>query len=183
MTAAEHPNPLLSELGPTPRVFRLALDDDERAAAAERLGAVSVDSIAGDLSVSRRGSDVFVRGKVESKLVRSCVTTLQPVVECIEDAIELRLTPEVTEADEQSPEDVDLLAEPFLVRGDRSGGSDDSGGRIDLVEILVQQTALAMAPFPHVDASPAAGDAVTSPDTQRPFAGLKELLDRKGRGD
>ncbi len=163
-----------------PREAHFEADEQMRAAIAQRLGVDEVKAFSGLVRLSRKGGDVVAEGRVAARLVRPCAVTLAAAEEVIDDGINLRLTAELTEEDERSAEDVDLLGPPFLV-----------DGRLDVAEILVQQAALAMTPFPRApDAAPepAPGDETAADETagngrHRPFAALKEMMAAKPDGD
>ncbi|MBI1394215.1 MAG: hypothetical protein GC152_15910 [Alphaproteobacteria bacterium] len=174
MTAGRWRIPL-ADLSGAPRRVTCAPDPEALAAIARRLQVEDVLDFKGQVELRAKGNDVHATGDVAATLVRRCVVTLDPLEERIEETIDLRLTPTLADADEGSAEDVDLLDAPFLV-----------DGAIDVLEILVQQTALGMDPFPRAPDAGDTGGAGVDPDaidpqspTHRPFAGLKDLMDGK----
>lgn len=146
----------------------------ERAALAERLDLVALDSLSATLRL-RRLPDGLIRlsGRFEADVVQSCVVTLAPVASHCAAAFTVRYgesaAPETLREIEVAAEGEDE-PEPLV------------GGEIDLGEAVVQQLAVSLDPYPRApgaalpeglagDAGPAAaGEAGRSP-----FAALAEL--------
>lgn len=177
--------PLLDDIGSDPKELSFEADRDVLHAVAERLKCPAVHSLSGSISIHAGGEDLFVSGQVSALLERECVVSLDRLEEPVQDDISLRLSPHLTEDDETSSEDVDVLGPPFV-----------ENGRLNIAEIFAQQVALAMDPFPRSPNSEneSTDDKVKTIDvgdetegaeveTHRPFETLSALLDKKdGKG-
>lgn len=132
----------------------------ERTAIAERLGILSVGSFTSDLHVQRELSgDIGVFGALRADVAQACVVTLEPVAERIEIQIAQRFTAR-PDAEEEEGEDP---LEPV------------EDGEIEIGEMLVQNLALALNPYPR--APGAAFEAVDDGEgaASSPFAALAAL--------
>ena len=157
----------------TGRHVDLVADEKTRAAVAESIGLRALPRLAARFDVSRRGrEDLRVVGRVSATVGQTCVVTLEPIDNEIDEAIDLVFEP--PPAQEFPQED--------------SGGSkvadDDApeplvGGIIDLGALAIEFLTLAIDPYPRKSgaafAAPATGD-----DPPHPFAALAAL--KKGRG-
>jgi uncharacterized metal-binding protein YceD (DUF177 family) len=113
----------------------------ERRALAERLDLEALDGLAATLRLRRvRGEMVRVSGTIAADVVQTCVVTLDPVPNHVEESFEELFAPPhlVPEMDEDSIMDFlsDDIPEPF------------ENGRIDLGEVVAQHLSLALDPFP-----------------------------------
>lgn len=113
--------------------WRIEADEAARKAIAERLQIPEVTRLAGELHVMRNSDGIDLSGRLGATLQRLCVASLEPMEETVSEAFEIRFS---TDAEPGGDIDVDA-PEPFPEEG------------LDLAEILVQQLALAMAPYPH----------------------------------
>ncbi|MBD0275271.1 MAG: DUF177 domain-containing protein, partial [Acetobacteraceae bacterium] len=151
--APEFSRPLsLGLVGPDGRREVLEADAAERAALARRFGIPAVESLRAELRL-RPEADGAVRaeGRLAAEVVQSCVVTLEPVAQRVDEAVALRLLP--------------AGAEPR----DEPDGPDDipsEDGVVDLGEAVAEQLALALDPYPRAPgaALPAeANDAAEHP--------------------
>ncbi|MEM9168793.1 MAG: hypothetical protein AAGC56_03990 [Pseudomonadota bacterium] len=155
-------------LGPDERAVTLQPDASARAAIAARLGVDGVLALRGDLTVAPTRDGVHVRGALTARLARTCVASLEPMTEAIEEAIDLAFSKAVDEdwtppADEAF--DLDDLSVESLPEGP-----------LDLAEILVQHLALSMAAHPRRADADAFVDKYASDHAISPFAGLKDAI-------
>lgn len=162
------------QVGSREIVREIEASSAERAALAERLDLVALDSLSATLRL-RRLPDGLIRlsGRFDADVVQSCVVTLAPVASHCAAAFTVRYgesaAPETLREIEVAAEGEDE-PEPLV------------GGEIDLGEAVVQQLAVSLDPYPRApgaalpeelagDAGPAAaGEAGRSP-----FAALAEL--------
>lgn len=118
------------------RTFDLAADPAALAAIAARLGVPAVERLAGRLVIAPEPGGFRLSGRVTAALSRVCVVTLAPLAETVDEAFELRFTPAGA-----SDDGADLTV-------DEDAPEPLEGDSLDLAEILVQQLALAMSPYP-----------------------------------
>jgi len=159
----------------------------ERAALAKRFELVSIDSLTAELTIiAASNGEVTVRGPMHAQIVQSCVTTLEPVPEMVEDEVKVLFSPHVSEEDMPSnPDDLEDLSEDELMALlDQPEPLVD--GKIDVGEVVSQFLAVAMNPYPRKDGAelPEAALVEEEADEERPnpfakLAGLKEQLEKK----
>lgn len=159
----------------------------ERAALAKRFELVLIDSLTAELTIiAASNGEVTVRGPMHAQIVQSCVTTLEPVPEMVEDEVKVLFSPHVSEEDMPSnPDDLEDLSEDELMALlDQPEPLVD--GKIDVGEVVSQFLAVAMNPYPRKDGAelPEAALIEEEADEERPnpfakLAGLKEQLEKK----
>jgi hypothetical protein len=157
----------------------LEANDSIRAAIAEIAGLREVMSASAsfDLKLKSNGR-VHVTGEVHGRIGQTCVVTLEPIENAIDEAVDLIFAPPeqiptlaalVDEAAQSEDEEVPDPPEPIV------------NGVIDLGRLATDVLFLAIDPYPRK------GDAVFEPPAEivdpaaHPFAALKAL--RKGDGD
>lgn len=148
----------------------------EREALARRLDIPAVETLKADVSVDAwRSEGVRITGRYHADIVQSCVVTLDPVHQAIEEEIDLIFVPEQSRlARPSSPIDGELHLDPE--------GEDIpetySGDRLDFGEVLSELVALAMDPYPRAPGTDFdAFDTDPQPDAGKvsPFAKLESL--------
>ena len=159
----------------------------ERAALAKRFELVLIDSLTAELTIiAASNGEVTVRGPMHAQIVQSCVTTLEPVPEMVEDEVKVLFSPHVSDEDMPSnPDDLEDLSEDELMALlDQPEPLVD--GKIDVGEVVSQFLAVAMNPYPRKDGAelPEAALIEEEADEERPnpfakLAGLKEQLEKK----
>jgi len=173
---------------PLDRLPRAGLEADLSASAAEcaalagRLGVVAVDTLAGRVAVTRPGGgpELRVSGRLWAEVTQTCVVTLEPVRQSVsEDFVQRFTLAPAAEAGETSEEvfadpDAEEAPEPL------------TGAALDLGEVLAEQLALALDPYPRRPGAvfqppgdAAAVEADAAPAVQSPFAGLGTLVGRR----
>lgn len=152
----------IDDVGKQGRVFRLAASEEERARIAARLGAPAVQKLEGELRVSATKSMIRVEGSLDAELTRECVASLEEMQETVAETFDIDF---LREAQEETGAEEDLDA-PEVHEGDR----------LDLGELLVQQLALAMDPFPRKEGARSLAEAYAPKETVSPFAALKGAL-------
>lgn len=137
------------DIPPTGRGVDLAPTDEERAALADRLGLVELIALGfrGQVRPWRKHG-LTLEGTLKADLVQSCVVTLEPVAETIDETVKLHFLPEdLIERDERRRQrneereivfDVDAEDPPEPM----------FNGRIDMGEAIAEQLALLMNPYP-----------------------------------
>lgn len=155
----------------------LVADENTRAAVAASIGLPALPRLTARFDVSRQGRDgLHVIGRVSATVGQTCVVTLEPVENEVDEAVELVFDPAAASSDFDSALDED---------GGSSQVADDApeplvGGAIDLGAIATEFLSLGIDPYPRKPgvefAAPAGED-----DTPHPFAALAAL--KKGQGD
>jgi uncharacterized metal-binding protein YceD (DUF177 family) len=147
--------------------LQLAADETERAAVAERLDLVGLDRLEATVTFARDGEEIRAVGRISARVTQACVATGEPVVEEVDEEVNLlfRLEPkgEPDEEIELSEEDLDVIFH--------------DGREIDLGGALADELSLALNPYPR---SAGAEDAlreagVLSEEQAGPFAALAAL--------
>lgn len=142
----------------------LEASEAERAAIAEELDLVALDSLSADVVVRPwRGEGVRVAGTVRAALRQECVVTLEPVPTAVEETFDVRLHPDVVESetvevDPEAPDPPEPLASEV----------------VDVGAIALEHFVLGIDPYPR-----AAGVEFEPPQEEdgepSPFAALAAL--------
>ncbi|MCK8783840.1 DUF177 domain-containing protein [Roseomonas sp. NAR14] len=131
----------------------------ECAALARRFGLPAVESVEATLRLRQEtGGTVSAEGHLRADVVQSCVVTLEPVPQRIDEPVSLRFVPEA-EMPEEDPDGPDLI--PY------------AGDVLDLGEAVAEQVALALDPYPRAPGAelPDLPEAAAG----SPFAALRRL--------
>ncbi|MEF2070918.1 DUF177 domain-containing protein [Consotaella sp. CSK11QG-6] len=154
--------------------MRCVPDESERAALANHLGIPAVERLEAELIAAPwRADGVRVQGRLAANVVQTCVVTLEPVHQTIDEPIEAFYVPadsRLARRIERDKEDLELDPE-----GD-DGVEVFSGETIDLGNLLTEVLSLGLDPYPR--APRAAFEEVVDTDEQAddsPFASLKVL--------
>ncbi len=140
---------------------------EECAALASRFGIVGIDRLAAHLTVHevKPGRAYRVRGTLEADVTQACVVSLEPVLQHVSEQLDcLFAADDGADGDEvlvdAEAEDIEPLAE----------------GRIDLGELVAQQLALGLDPFPRAQGVALdAGAGGQGDAADGPFAALAQL--------
>ncbi len=142
--------------------FSLRASDDERRKIAARLNIPAVTSLTGSVSLQPADDGVDLSGDIKAVLERTCSVSLEPMIETVEDTIDVLFSRNLVE--KRDGDDIlleDEAIEPL------------EGDTIDIADFLVQQLALAMDPWPRrEDARNLAEDFGKSAESS-PFSILK----------
>ncbi len=162
------------EVPETGRLVDLVADDNTRAAVAHAIGLRALPRLAASFDVTRHGREgLRVVGRVSATVGQTCVVTLEPIDNEIEEAVDLTFAPAaVAPASDESGARTRVAAddapEPLV------------GGVVDLGVVATEFLMLGIDPYPRKSgaefAAPAAGDG----DAAHPFAALAAL--KKGQG-
>ena len=97
MTTAERPWSVmvrLDEVGETGRHVELEASEATRAALAKPAGVDAVERLVATFDLTRRGRDgLRVSGRVSATVRQTCVVTLEPVVNEIDEAVDVEFVP------------------------------------------------------------------------------------------
>jgi uncharacterized metal-binding protein YceD (DUF177 family) len=134
-----------------------------------RLAAVrELPYLAASFDLSRRGAGVHVAGTVKARVGQTCVVTLEPVENDVEEPVDLVFAPQPAGAEAPEAGDADADPPEPLV-----------GGKIDLGAIATEFLNLGIDPYPR---KPGAAFTARQEDAggPHPFAALEAL--KKGPG-
>jgi uncharacterized metal-binding protein YceD (DUF177 family) len=150
----------------------IVADEATRAALAEAANVreISAASAAFDLT-PRSGGRVQVRGRVQARLGQTCVVTLEPMENHIDEEVDLIFAPA-----EQIPE----LAEPADSNADYEIADPPEpieNGMIDLGRLATDVLYLAIDPYPRKQGAEFVPEAEAADPEAHPFAALKALKD------
>ena len=154
----------LDEVPETGHHVTLEADAATRASLAKVAGVDAVEHLAAMFDITREGPGLHVVGAVNGTVRQTCVVTLDPVVNAIDEAVDLVFRPEqgaATPADRKHS-DTDNQPEALV------------DGAVDLGAVATEFLVLGVDPYPRkpgVSFAPtAAGEAAA-----RPFAALEAL--------
>ena len=147
---------------------------EERARIAEFLDILEMKRVACEISLTRwRARGIKVQGALEAVAVQACVVTLEPVEETISATFERRFLPHDM-MDDDAPQD-EVFVDP-----EGEDPPEPMAAEIDLGEIVVEELALNLNPYPRKAGSalPEAGTDPVEPaqlQKEKPFAALAKL--------
>lgn len=141
---------------------KIHVDVVERAAIAERLNILSIESLSVQLELFRDlTGDVTLVGRIVADIVQACVVTLEPVAQHIDVPLYQRFS---ARAEEEEGEDEDPV-EPIV---------DDE---IEVGEVIVQNLSLALDPYPRAPEAEFEEVDDEAGKPSGPFAALAVLRD------
>jgi uncharacterized metal-binding protein YceD (DUF177 family) len=166
----------LASIRTAPQFQRIELDDGERKALAEALGYVEIVALVAEIVLSRDPDhEICLDGRLTAEVVQTCVVSLEPVRQNIDEPIQARYVEEESAAKRPLPVDLPLTEDdpPDVV----------SGPVLDLGPIVVEHFLLAVDPYPRAPGAEAPGNpAAAVPDkVESPFAVLAPLAERGKR--
>lgn len=156
----------LDGLGPSGTVQEIDADAGARAALAARFGLVSIDSLRATVRLKplRGGAELRFSARIQAEIVQTCVATLDPVAEQIDETVEIVFERVDAAADRREVVvDVERDTEPL------------SGDTLDIGEIVAEELALSLNPYPRKPGAEPDGDAAPGPGPRNPFAALAAL--------
>lgn len=167
MTAPEFSR--LIRLVPEPREVRVTAEPAECAALARRFGILGIHALGAELRlVPEPGGSIRARGHLSAEVEQSCVVTLEPVRQRVGAPLDLRILGDGEEPADDDPDSPDEI--------------ESAGGMVDLGEVVAEQLALALDPYPRAPGAvlPELGDtppepAPEPPQRPNPFAKLAKL--------
>lgn len=141
--------------------------ETELAAIARRLDLPAVNKLRGEFKLTPTPVGVDIVLHIDAETVRTCVASLEPMIEKIREEIRMSFDRNYVEDDAEDFSESVILREPLR------------GGEIDIGELLVQHLSLSLNPFPRrADAESLAGKFRDAP-LSSPFSALKGLVDRE----
>lgn len=152
----------------------IAAPPEARAAIAELAGVRDVGQLAAAFDLSRHGASVHVTGRVHGRVGQTCVVTLDPVDNEVDEAIDVRFIPGVdtgtAAAHELHAEDENEEPPEPLV-----------GNQVDLGQLATEFLILGIDPYPRKPGAEFTPPAVEDAG-EHPFAALEALKKRLGGG-
>jgi hypothetical protein len=148
------------------RRYELNPDLETRAALARLAGVDEVRQLHADFDVRRHGAGLRVAGVVSGKVRQTCVVTLDPLDNKVEEVVDLVFLPRNARA---PAAEVDLVA-------DGTSPEPLAGATVDLGAIATEFLILGVDPYPRRPGAvfaPPAGDEANS--KKNPFAALAQL--------
>jgi uncharacterized metal-binding protein YceD (DUF177 family) len=165
----------MTETGPFSRPFDLAAlqrqrgpihieaTPDERKAIAEEFKLLALDSLVAEFEIAPAMGEAFeLTGRVRSSLVQSCVVSLAPVPQTLDEAMVLDLVPAGSPAAETEETD------------DRDPPAVYEDGSVDLGSIALEYFALGLDPYPRAPGAVLPAEA-NADQPSGPFAALGKL--------
>ena len=165
----------VSRLGSDPAHYRIDARPDEAVALARRFGIPAVHRLEASVSLQRRpGGDIAFVADLRAAVTQSCVVTLAPLEVTIDEPFTLVFRAGIDE------DEADLIALENLEEEIVEPLIDDV---IDIGEVVAQQLALALDPYPRSPELAAEGEGLVLGDDdlgaplkpENPFAVLKRL--------
>ena len=179
----------LDRMGPAGTALDIVASDSERAALAKRFGFVALPAFSARVTVDRRlGGLIAVEGRLRGRIVQSCILTLDPVTQELDEAFRLTFKPDLSE--EHDPESGEALVNPQA-----DAPEPLAGPHLDVGEIVAEQLSLAADPYPRrpgvkledvlrqsaPDGPRSSGRPGKNEQRRHPFAGLAALRDKPRR--
>ena len=158
----------------TGRRIDLVADENTRAALAAAIGLAALPRLAASFDVTRHGREgLRVVGRVSATVGQTCVVTLEPIDNEIDEAVDLTFVPSATE---QAPDDggarkqaaAEDAPEPLV------------GGVVDLGVVATEFLTLGIDPHPRKPGAEFTAPDAGDDDAAHPFAALAAL--KKGQG-
>ncbi|USG60065.1 DUF177 domain-containing protein [Sneathiella marina] len=167
-------------LGRDPIKINIQATKDECKSLADGLGIIGLSGVmmSGVLRRQQKTDKIEVSAALKAHAVQACVATLEPVSQTID--VEFMVYYTFDKEDVVSDE-VDYVI-----------GMDEEdlpelivNGQIDMMDIVAEQIALALDPYPRaeniapVNMAENAGETEIAQEVHRPFANLKDLMNKK----
>jgi uncharacterized metal-binding protein YceD (DUF177 family) len=176
----------LADVAETGRHFDLVADDDLRAAAAQLVGLRDLPRLQATFDVTRHGADgLHVSGRMSATVGQNCVVTLEPLVNEVEEDIDLVFAPPSPSVARKAGEykaGEDEAVEDASERPQRSWNGPEPlvGGVVDLGALVTEFLILGLDPYPRKPDAVFEAPQDVKPDPG-PFAALAGLKEKHGR--
>lgn len=171
----------IENVAETGQHFDLVADNDVRAAVARVVGLRDLPRFEANFDVTRHGADgLHVCGRMSATVGQDCVVTLEPLVNEVEEDIDLLFAPPPPPVERKASEDE--AVEDGSERPQRSWNGPEPliGGIVDLGALATEFLILGLDPYPRKPGAvfEAPQDVKTDPG---PFAALAGLKEKHGR--
>lgn len=162
----------VSKISEAGLVQTLTATPEEFTKLASYLDIVAVKALTAKISLTRRhGKGVHLTGTLKATVTQTCVVTLEPLDTQIEAAFERNYLPPDKYREEVKPEH-DVFVDPTA-----DDPPEPLGHEIDLGEVIVEELALNLDPYPRKPG--VAFQADEAPARENPFAVLAKLKPKK----
>ncbi|PTW60698.1 uncharacterized protein DUF177 involved in 23S rRNA accumulation [Breoghania corrubedonensis] len=161
-------------------------EESERERLREVCDLVSVPRMEAHFTVKPwRKTGFSVKGRVSADVVQACVVSLEPVAQRVDEEVDVRFVP-AREAEKwrvAPDEEGEIVIDP-----DAEDPPDFfEGNALDLGALAAEYFALGLDPYPRAPGVSFEGAAETperdvEEERQKPFAGLKDMLEAKDKG-
>jgi len=174
----------LDRMGPAGAAVEIVASEGERAALAKRFGFLALPAFSARVTVDQRpGAQIVVEGRLRGKILQSCVLTLDPVTQTLDDTFRIVFQRDLQ--DDRDPESGEAV-----LSAQADAPEPLQGNMLDIGEIVAEQLSLAADPYPRrpgtrledVLPRPRGGRPGGNDRRQHPFAGLAALRDKPRRG-
>jgi uncharacterized metal-binding protein YceD (DUF177 family) len=154
--------------------FTLSADAETRTGIARAAGLLELPRLDARLTVRRHGSaGLRVEGDVSATVVQTCVVTLEPLTNEVDEAVDLVFEPAMPEPPKPAEDEPTDTADPPEALVD---------GAIDLGALAVEFLTLGLDPYPRkADAVFEAPAAAADDRSDSPFAALAALAQADGK--
>ncbi len=128
----------VEDIGPDGLDLEIEAGPEELESLRKRLGLLSLDHLVAVLRlvVAPTGISIKVSGRYQAQLAQECVVSLEPVESTVDEVLEAEFGPSSEESEILLAMDEPEPVEPLV------------DGRIDLGELVVQNLAMALDPYP-----------------------------------
>jgi uncharacterized metal-binding protein YceD (DUF177 family) len=173
MTETEFSRPVRIDSIAEPRAMTVAAEPEERAALARRFGLLALDRLEAELTLSRSGDEISLRGMLQASVVQACAATAVPVPAELAVPFDVLFRPLVET--KSAEEEIELSeSEMDVVFYDKA--------EIDVGEAVAETLLLNLDPYPRApDAEEALRSAGVKGEGEEeigPFAALAALKDK-----
>jgi uncharacterized metal-binding protein YceD (DUF177 family) len=155
---------------------------EERSALAKEFDLLGIDSLAADVAiVPWRGDGFAVAGRVRAVITQSCVVSLVPVEQTIDEPFEVHFVREDSRLAAAIKPGRDIIVQV----SDEEPPEVFSGRSIDVGSVVVEHLAVSIDPFPRAPGAEMPAEFRESErrtdKSESPFAVLEKLKNRDGR--
>lgn len=178
MEESDNPWPVpvaLSDIPDSGLHMEIEAPADVRAALAAVAGVNDVPSLSAVFDLVRHGEGVHVSGHVRARVGQTCVVTLEPIENAIDEAVDIEFLPGA-QATATATHDLHTLDE------DVEPPEPLVDGKVDLGALATELLVLSVDPYPRKPGAEFAPPAVAEA-AEHPFAGLEALKKRLGGSD
>ena len=168
----------LREIPETGRRFEFTADERVRVALAKLAGVRALPRVEAVFDVTRRGTGMHVVGRVSADVGQTCVVTLEPIDNIVEEQVNVVFVPDEGEVavpgDGAGKVDIDVASD--------DGPERMVGGVVDLGAVATEFLLLGIDPFPRKAGAMFAAPHAES-DAANPFDVLAALKSGQGSND
>jgi uncharacterized metal-binding protein YceD (DUF177 family) len=150
-----------------------------RAEAAELAGLRNLPRLSAVFDLTRQGAGVAVRGQVRAQVGQTCVVTLEPIENAVEESVELKFAPAPADAAPSEPKSTKSGRK--RPRGDEEPPEPLNDGTLDLGALALEFLILGIDPYPRKPGAQFASPKVEA-GGEHPFASLQSLKKTLGGG-